>query len=181
MDPLDVDSLRAAHAAGCRFTYRPFWRIGDDPDPIFSQWYPSPFIVDGETFQTAEHYMMAGKARLMGDEAARARILAAPHPRDVKALGRTVRNYDEARWCEHRFDIVTRGSLGKFSTEPFRACLLETADAVLVEASPVDTIWGIGLAPDDPSIAEPSRWRGLNLLGFALMRARAALRQTSSR
>ena len=95
---------------------------------------------------------------------------------DAKKLGRTVRQFDEARWKAARFDLVTQGNIAKFSSNPaLAAFLLGTGAKVLVEASPRDTIWGIGLGADHAAASDPQRWRGLNLLGFALMAARDAL------
>jgi ribA/ribD-fused uncharacterized protein len=120
--------------------------------------------------------MMAGKARLFGDEEALARIVAAGHPNAAKKLGRQVRGFDEEAWIRHRWDLVVEGNLAKFGQDAaLREYLLGTAGRVLVEASPVDRIWGIGLAAADERSADPERWRGLNLLGFALMEARARL------
>jgi ribA/ribD-fused uncharacterized protein len=142
----------------------------------FSQWYPAPFTVEGDTYATAEHYMMAEKARLFGDEATRALILQATHPDQAKKLGRRVQNFDETRWNAVRFEVVVRGNVAKFSQHPeLRQYLMQTAPRVLVEASPVDAIWGIGLAQDHPKAANPGEWRGLNLLGFALMEVRDQL------
>ena len=88
-----------------------------------------------------------------------------------------MRGYDDARWGARRFDAVTEGSVGKFSsTAELEAYLLGTGDAVLVEAAPRDQVWGIGLGRDNPLVAQPAKWRGKNLLGFALMRARALMR-----
>ena len=151
-----------------------------------SQWWEQPFRgrqdggQDGgqeETFPTAEHWMMAGKARLFGDEEIRAQILAAPTPGRAKALGRKVRGFTEEGWRANRSRIVTEGNVAKFGAHPdLRRFLLGTGDAILVEASPSDRIWGIGLAADDPRAADPRQWRGENLLGFALVEARAILR-----
>ena len=95
---------------------------------------------------------------------------------DVKALGRKVRGFGEERWVDKRFEIALRGNLAKFSQNPeLRDWLIGTSPAVLVEASPVDTIWGIGLAADDKRASDPAKWRGLNLLGFVLMKARDQL------
>jgi hypothetical protein len=141
-----------------------------------SQWYPAPFDVDGQQYPTAEHFMMAEKARLFGDEGARQQILASGSPGAAQALGRRVRGFDDRIWGEHRVDIVARGSVAKFSQHPdLRSFLVATGDKVLVEASPRDRIWGIGLGPDDPAAHDPLAWRGLNLLGFALMSARDAI------
>lgn len=142
----------------------------------FSQWYPAAFTVDGVTYPTAEHWMMVGKARLF-DPACIERILANPDPSAAKAFGRKINYFDQSVWLQHRFDLVVQGNLAKFSQNAaLKEFLLATADQVLVEASPVDQLWGIGLAADDPRAANPADWRGLNLLGFALMRVREQLR-----
>lgn len=143
-----------------------------------SQWHESPFRVDGVRYRCAEQYMMAEKARLFGDDEILRQILAARSPREHKALGRKVRGFDSARWDAACREVVYRGNLAKFSQdEELRALLLATGDRTLVEASPTDKIWGIGLAADDPRALEPASWRGQNLLGQALMRVRAALRE----
>jgi ribA/ribD-fused uncharacterized protein len=104
------------------------------------------------------------------------RILATRHPRAAKVLGGRVTGFDQTTWNKHRFPIVVAGNLAKFDQHPaLRTFLLGTRRRVLVEASPVDRVWGIGLARDDPAAADPARWRGLNLLGFALMQVRATL------
>jgi ribA/ribD-fused uncharacterized protein len=124
--------------------------------------------------------MMWRKAMLFDDPATARDILAVAHPRQAKALGRRVTGFDDRVWDEHRFDVVVEGNLAKFGQHPeLGAVLLNTGDRVLVEASPLDRVWGIGLSRDDPAAPDPARWRGLNLLGFALMRVRAALRGTS--
>ncbi len=121
--------------------------------------------------------MMAAKARLFGDEVALQKILDASHPGEVKKLGRTVSNFNEDTWREERFRLVVEGNLAKFSqNEPLAQFLKNTGDRVLVEASPYDRIWGIGLAASDKHAEEPSFWKGLNLLGFALMDVRNRLR-----
>lgn len=178
---MDLVSLRARVAAGERFRYLCFWghRPRADRAPsaaCFSQWYAAPFAVDGVRYATAEHWMMAEKARLFGDEAALARVFAKDDPAAAKAAGRTVLGFDEAVWVCHRFDIVAAGNLAKFGqNHSLRDFLLGTADQVLVEASPVDPVWGIGLAAGDPRAQDPVCWQGLNLLGFALMAVRDAL------
>ena len=116
----------------------------------------------------------------MPDDAVLADILASTDPSKVKALGRKVKGYDESRWVAHRFAIVVAGNYAKFSqNEALTAFLLSTGDKVLVEASPVDQIWGIGLARDGPHAAHPDKWNGLNLLGFALMEVRDMLRSAA--
>jgi ribA/ribD-fused uncharacterized protein len=142
-----------------------------------SQWYPAPFTVDGVRYATAEHYMMAGKARLFGDEEAERRVLASDDPGKAKGAGRRVRGFDEDTWAAHRYDLVITTNTAKFGKHPALAnFLLGTGDRVLVEASPYDTVWGIGRSASQPEARRPSQWRGLNLLGFALMDVRESLR-----
>jgi ribA/ribD-fused uncharacterized protein len=173
-----LDDLRTRCNAGERFKYVFFW--GHQPgksgvtSACFSQWYDAPFVIDGQRYATAEHYMMAEKAALFGDRATRERVLEAANPGAAKALGRKVQNFDEGTWLTHRFDIVVRANRAKFSQHAALGHFLEqTAARVLVEASPVDRVWGIGLAQDDERASDPNAWQGLNLLGFALMQVRA--------
>ncbi len=181
MPPLDLESLRGAVVAGATFTYRYFWghkprADGQLSDSVFSQWWKCRFEVDGQAYASAEQFMMAGKARLFGDDAALTKILATPDPDACKALGRKVRGFEEAKWKAAAFDLVTRGNVAKFGQDArLRAYLVRTGDDVLVEASPVDAVWGIGLARDDERARDPRTWQGENLLGFALMRARGEL------
>ncbi|HEX2533440.1 MAG TPA: NADAR family protein [Chitinophagaceae bacterium] len=148
---------------------------------IFSQWYPSPFTVDGVTYKTAEHWMMAHKAALFGDGEIREKIIRAETPNEAKALGRQVKGFIPGVWEEGCYRIVVSGNEHKFSQHPvFRAFLLSTGDQVLVEASPVDPVWGIGLPQDHPGAGDPRSWKGQNLLGFALMQVRDTLRQAGS-
>lgn len=180
-DPGSPDALRAALGDGSGFDYLCFWGHRATPGKIgksaFSQWYPAAFDIDGQRYATAEHWMMAGKARLFGDEAIHARIVASDDPGRVKALGRQIAGFDQARWHEHRYALVVAGNRAKFEQNPdLGEFLRNTGDKVLVEASPVDPIWGIGLAADHPDATRPDRWPGLNLLGFALMEVRGQLR-----
>lgn len=179
-----VEALITQVRAGARIKYLHFWGHRPRPDgrigaSCLSQWWPSPFVVDGVEYATAEHWMMAGKARLFEDAEAERKVLGAAHPAGAKKAGRLVRDFDETTWERERFRIVVEGSVHKFSSDDdLRAFLLGTGDRVLVEASPVDRVWGIGLAADDEAAAHPERWRGPNLLGFALMEARERLRHT---
>jgi ribA/ribD-fused uncharacterized protein len=141
-----------------------------------SQWWPAPFVIDATTYRSAEHWMMAGKARIFGEEQTREQILAARTPAEAKNLGRLVGGFNEKIWAAARFELVVEGSVAKFGQHPeLLTYLLGTSNRVLVEASPVDRVWGIGLAATDDHATEPQRWRGLNLLGFALMEARSRL------
>jgi ribA/ribD-fused uncharacterized protein len=172
-----LEELRRRYNSGQRLKYVFFWGHQRPQNGVnascFSQWYAAPFVVDGDKFATAEHYMMASKAALFGDEEVRRQVMLAPNPGAAKALGRQVRSFDEAIWVRERFSIVVRANRAKFSQNvDLRTFLQNTGSRVLVEASPVDRIWGIGLSEDDEHVQNPNLWRGLNLLGFALMQVR---------
>lgn len=174
-----LDDLRSRFNAGEALKYVFFWGHQSSGKRItascFSQWYHAPFVVDGRRYATAEHFMMAEKAALFADRETRALVLQAPDPGAAKALGREVRGFDEALWLERRFAIVTRANEAKFGQNAELGRFLgQTGSRVLVEASPVDTVWGIGLAQDDHNAGNPNLWHGLNLLGFALMQVRDA-------
>ena len=114
---------------------------------------------------------------LFNDTEIHDKIIEAVKPGEAKDLGREVRNFDDEAWKAQRYEIVKQGNIHKFSQYPlFADYLLATGDRVLVEASPRDTIWGIGLGGDNPKAQHPDTWRGLNLLGFALMEVRAILK-----
>ncbi len=176
-----VTDLVDLTASGQPVKYVWFWghtpsRDGGVSASCMSQWSPEGFTADGVEFATAEHYMMWRKATLFGDAASAERILAAGHPREAKTLGGRVTPFDQAVWERNRFEIVVSGNLAKFRQNPeLGAFLAGTGDRVLVEASPMDRIWGIGLTRDDPRASDPAQWRGLNLLGFALMEVRSRL------
>ncbi|QMU75602.1 NADAR family protein [Streptacidiphilus sp. PB12-B1b] len=175
------EELAAMTAAGARPKWLMFWghrpqRDGSAGAGSLSQWWPAPFLVDGVRYATAEHWMMAGKARLFGDEASVPPILGARTPAEAKSLGRLVRGFDDERWRTERFELVVRGNVARFGQDPaLREYLLGTRNRVLVEASPRDRVWGIGFGAAHEHATVPERWRGLNLLGFALMEARERL------
>jgi hypothetical protein len=142
----------------------------------FSQWYACKFTVGGNTFTCAEQYMMHGKALLFADTETAAKILAADHPRQHKALGRKVKPFDDATWKRERAAIVRAGNHAKFTQNAeLLDQLLATKGTTLVEASPYDKIWGIGLAATDPRAKDPALWRGQNLLGKILTELRDQL------
>ena len=142
----------------------------------FSQWYKAPFIIGADKYNTAEHYMMAEKSRLFSDKNILKRILNAKSPAEAKKLGRLVEGFNEKKWLEHRFDIVCKANQAKFSQNPkLQQFLINTGSKVLVEASPMDKIWGTGLAATHEHIYNPRLWKGLNLLGYALMIVREKL------
>ena len=142
----------------------------------FSQWHPCRFEALGNTFNCAEQFMMHGKAALFGDAAIAAKILASSDPKQHKALGRKVASFDDARWRAERAAIVKAGNRAKFTQNaPLLDQLLATRGTTLVEASPYDRIWGIGLAATDPRAQDPKTWRGQNLLGKILTELRDEL------
>ena len=112
----------------------------------FCQWYKSPFVLDGISYNCAEQYMMAEKARLFGDHQILARIMKANDPYDQKELGKKVKNFDQKTWDMHKYNIVKKANLAKFEQNPELLLeLAKTQGTTLVEASPFDQIWGIGL------------------------------------
>ncbi len=171
-----IDQGRSVH-------YLCFWGHRPEVDGsigkgCLSQWFEAGFEVEGVYYPTAEHYMMGAKARLFDDAGMFERITQAPDPGKAKALGRKVEGFDNDTWLAHRFDIVVAGNMAKFAQNPaLKNFLLGTGERVLVEASPRDTIWGIGLGQGEKA-EDPRQWRGLNLLGFALMQVRERLRRT---
>jgi ribA/ribD-fused uncharacterized protein len=178
---MNISDVKDKFDRGEPVDYLFFWSHRPHPDgsigkTCFSQWFEASFEIDGIRYQTAEHYMMASKARLFDDRALLPEILAANHPRQTQILGRKIQGFEESIWNEHRFQIVVAGNLAKFQqNSPLQAFLLSTQDRILVEASPDDRIWGIGLAADNPKIENPHLWQGTNLLGFALMAVRSRL------
>jgi ribA/ribD-fused uncharacterized protein len=141
-----------------------------------SQWFAASFMLNGKTFMTAEHFMMAKKAELFGQPDLAEQILAASDPGKAKALGRKVANFHEEVWERERWRIVVEANLLKFGQNRRLGSFLKgTGSSVLVEASPLDAIWGIGLDANSPDAQNPQHWRGLNLLGFALMEVRDVL------
>ena len=144
----------------------------------FSQWHPSRFELEGHDFTCAEQFMMHAKAKLFGDQASAQRILETTDPGEQKAVGRQVRGFDPALWDREKVAIVTRGNNAKFrQNKGLRRKLFQTGSALLAEASPIDTIWGIGLSADDPRALDPAKWPGQNLLGKILTDLREALRR----
>ena len=144
----------------------------------FSQWWEASFEIDGITYPTAEHYMMAGKAYVFNDYEVLQEILQVSHPHDAKKLGRKVKNFTPDIWDQHKFDIVVKANYAKFSqNQELKTFLLNTNDRIIVEASPRDRIWGIGMGQSNEKALNPNLWRGHNLLGYALMEVRDKLKK----
>lgn len=143
----------------------------------FSQWWISEFTEDGNSYFSAEQYMMAKKASLFGDIKIQKQILETRDPKECKALGRKVSNFDEKTWDTAKYEIVKQANFLKFNqSSPLKEFLLNTKQKVIVEASPYDKVWGIGLKQDDAEALHPAQWKGDNLLGFALMEVRDSLK-----
>jgi hypothetical protein len=148
----------------------------DEENGYLSNWYLSAFTADGIAFSSMEQYMMYQKAVCFDDTETASHILATDDVAAVKALGRAVSGYDDNYWNGVRQIIIYNGLLAKFSqNEELKEKLLSTGDAVLAECAVKDRIWGIGLSMKDPDRHNRARWKGQNLLGYALMLVRKAL------
>ncbi|UIR56396.1 NADAR family protein [Sphingobacterium sp. SRCM116780] len=161
-------------------TYIFFWKpnIGIVDKSCLGQWQPSIFKVDADTYCCTEQYMMAEKARLFEDEEIAGLIMKSTDPKEMKALGKKVKNFDQTIWDRVKYSIVLNGNYFKFSqNKGIRQYLLATENKILVETSPLDTIWGIGLSENNGKVLNPNTWRDKNLLGFALMEVRDELRK----
>lgn len=178
-----VEMICDKFEAGEDLEFMFFWghtknKKGKITKACFSQWYLSDFQVHGVLYNCAEKYMMAEKARLFKDYETLEEILSATEQQEIKALGRKIKNFNEEVWNKEKYNIVKRGNLAKFSEdEELKEFLLSTENKVIVEASPYDRIWGIGMTADDENITNPKGWRGENLLGFALMEVRDLIKE----
>lgn len=152
----------------------------------FCQWEESYFEIDGVEYSCAEQYMMAEKARLFEDERTLDMIMDTDDPATQKKLGRLVENFDVDVWQDDDtpngkplcWNIVYRGTIAKFSqNEQLKRELFKTRGTTLVEASPYDKIWGIGLGEGDPGCNSRDTWLGMNWLGEVLTQARDHLMQ----
>lgn len=173
-----IDSIRKDFRKGRSLKFLFFWGHQKSSDgsitkSCFSQWWASNFQVENVNYSCMEQYMMAQKARLFNDYETLDKITKAKDPKKIKALGRQVKNFSELLWKENRYDIVLKGNLSKFTqNEELKIFLIATKNKIIVEASPYDKIWGIGMSANDKAIENPLLWKGENLLGFALMEVR---------
>lgn len=176
-----IEQLLKEIAEDKQHDYLFFWKNDPSEDgtitkTCLSQWWDEGFVVDNIQYHTAEHWMMAEKARLFKDEKMVQAILADSSPAAAQKFGRQVKGFNKEIWIQNRFEIVKQGSIHKFSyNEALKNFLLSTKETVLVEASPQDKIWGIGMDEHHEDANNPEKWDGLNLLGFALMEAREEL------
>jgi ribA/ribD-fused uncharacterized protein len=154
--------------------YLVFW------NSIFSQWYRhpenKPLFEEGNGFYSAEHYMMYHKAKLFGDTSTMKKTLTNILPGEVKILGRKIPNFNESIWDKHKEDIVTQGNVLKFGQNPELKEILMSHNVEFVEGSPEDCIWGIGLYYEDKRCLDKNQWKGQNLLGKCLNRAKLILK-----
>ena len=147
-------------------------------DGICSQWHPSIFEINGMVFNCCEQWMMWNKAKLFGDEEIAAKVMATSSPREQKALGKQVKGFNKEEWEKVCKDIVFKGNYAKFTQNRFLLNeLMETGDKTIVEASPYDVIWGIGMGEDDPDRFDKTKWRGTNWLGEVCMQVRQKLKE----
>ncbi|WP_079909041.1 NADAR family protein [Paenibacillus sp. 32352] len=174
----NMEDLQKAWQAGEKPKFVFFWghtpaANGTVNASCFSQWWSSHFTVEDVTYCCTEQYMMAEKARLFGDNNMLEAIMNTIYPKEMKAYGRAVKSFDSRVWDSRCYEIVKRGNMAKFEQNPeLWNYMKTTGNRILVEASPVDRIWGIGLAKDDPCAHNPMNWQGKNLLGFALTEVR---------
>ena len=177
--------LQQEISAGRKLELCLFWghqpsNDGNVTKSCLSQWWMEDFYTMADSSLYTEQYMMASKAQLFGDEEIRKENLKCNDPKQINALGRKVRGFDQAVWDKFKYAIVLNGNWLKFSqNRELREFLLSTGDSVLVEARPYDNIWGIRLSAYSPEAWDPFRWRGQNLLGFALMEVRDELRRVT--
>jgi len=180
-----LDALQHEYQEGKSYQFLFFWghtppRDGSLNQSCLSQWWMQGFDTDGINYSYAEQYMMAAKARLFNDKEMLDQIMQAASPKEMKSYGRAVQNFDKDIWESHCYSIVKKANEAKFSQKPeLLKYLLGTAGQILVEASPRDRIWGIGMGGSNPDAENPMKWRGRNLLGFALTEVRdEILKQT---
>lgn len=177
----EIEELKKAYNKGEKLRFLFFWghtppADGHMNESCLSQWWKCTFTVNGITYSCAEQFMMAEKARMFKDEEMLSMIMNAKHPKEMKAYGRAVKNFDPERWSSACYEIVKQANLAKFSQNPkLWAFLKTTKKRILVEASPRDRIWGIGMGKNNPDAECPVKWRGTNLLGFALTEVRDLL------
>jgi ribA/ribD-fused uncharacterized protein len=150
--------------------YTFFW------DGPFSQWSPSPFVVDGQKYSCAEQFMMYKKAMTFGDTEIARKVMETESPREQKALGRKVKGFNPDIWGAIARDVVMRGNIAKFTqSKRHYDALMATMGTLVVEASPYDTVWGIGMGADEAARVSEADWKGTNWLGQVVTEVREAL------
>ena len=181
-----LDALQRESQKGKSYEFLFFWghtppADGSINQSCLSQWWMQTFEIDGVHYSCAEQYMMAEKARLFNDANTLNRIMQASTPKQMKAYGRSVQDFENELWEIRRYDIVKVANRAKFSQNAeLLQFLLESGSRILVEASPYDRIWGIGMKQNNRDAKDPMKWRGRNLLGFALTEVRDELADKQS-
>jgi len=177
-----IESLIKERNSGIKKDIVLFWghtkKEGKIGKECFSQWYPVDFRVNADQFWCMEQFMMSQKAKLFGDQEIFEKIMGETEQKKIKQLGRKVSGFDQKIWDQVKYDIVLTGNYYKFSeNSKLRTILLDTGDSILAEASPYDKIWGIGFGAGSQESNHPEQWKGINLLGFALMEVREEIRR----
>lgn len=172
-------SIQERYRSGEQMSFSLFWGV-DERYGSFCQWYQSEFTMGEFTYKCAEQAMMAEKARTFGDGKILLEIMNYGHePQYVKHLGRKVKNFDHFIWDSMRLEKVRDINYHKFTqNEDLKDILLSTGDSIIVEASPFDKIWGVGLSEHSSGVTVPTQWTGQNLLGEALMDVRDQIRKS---
>lgn len=153
------------------FGHKP--EVGATQDWMLSNWAPLSFRVNNVSYEHMEQFMMAAKARLFKDKVSFDKIMKTSSQKVAKDLGRKVEGFDQGVWDANCYKIVVSGLIAKFMQNRAASDFLATsAPHVLVEASPWDRNWGVGLAMTSSDVFDPPKWRGRNLLGFALTETR---------
>ena len=143
----------------------------------FSNWYSSNFIVDDKQFINGEQWMMYAKAQLFNDIDIANKIMFSNSPRQIKILGRKVKNFDEEVWNNNKKALVKKGLKEKFKqNNNLKEILIATDNSIIAEASQYDKVWGIGIGINHKNINIPSKWKGSNLLGIILTELREELK-----
>ena len=181
-----LEALRREYQKGKTYKFLFFWGHTPPPDgsinkSCLSQWWMQDFEIDGVNYSCAEQYMMAEKARLFSDREQLEKIMQTTFPKEMKAYGRAVRDFDQKVWDAQCLEIVKNANMAKFKQNPeLLMFLFKSKKSILVEASPRDRIWGIGMGESNPDAENPLKWRGKNLLGFALTEVRDTLLETQA-
>lgn len=150
-----------------------FWGKED----IYSNFFFHPFKHQELNFKWSEQAVMYRKAKFFGADEIANKILQAKTPKECKDFGRSRQiPFNETLWVENRERIYKEVLLDKFSSPKLKEQILATKDKTLVEASPYDNIWGIKMSAEHPDAENPSKWKGLNLLGKVLMEVREELK-----
>ena len=155
-----------------------FFHKPDEPYGCFSNWYLSPFELDGKQFTSVEQYIMYRKCMIFGDGESADAILATDDAAAQQAIGRKAKGYNDLVWSGMRQLAAYEGLLAKFSqNEDLKQKLLDTEDAYLVECAHFDKVWACGIRLDDDRRFDVANWDGRNILGFALMEVRRVLKE----